>query len=159
MRAGLALAIAATVLGGVAQAAPRLTEAQARAFAAKQEAAWNARDLDGYFALFTKDAVFVDQTRDVKHGGMIPYGSSTALQARARAEKFIKSATSVERGAVDKVTIAADGKSARLTGREVTTITRGGRTQRVCADTEQTLVLSGGVLKSTGQTDTIVRCR
>ncbi|WP_312163785.1 DUF4440 domain-containing protein [Phenylobacterium sp.] len=155
----LALLLAAALIAPPAHAAPRLTKAQARAFAQKQEAAWNARDLDGYFALFTKDAVFVDQTRDIKNGGMIPYGRSSVAQARAQAAKFLAGATSTERGVVDKVEIAADGRSARLTGREVTTIQSQGRTRRACADTEQTLVLVGGEIRSKGQTDTITRCR
>ena len=149
----------AITLASPAQAAPRLTEAQARAFAQRQEAAWNARDLDGYFALFTKDAVFIDQTRDIKHGGMIPYGTSTLPKARAQAAKFLAGATSIERGTIDKVEIARDGASARLVGREVTTIQSKGRTRRACADTEQTLVLVGGQIRSKGQTDTITRCR
>lgn len=151
--------LAAALIAPPADAAPRLTEAQARAFAQQQEAAWNARDLDGYFALFTKDAVFVDQTRDIKNGGMIPYGRSGLAQARAQATKFLAGATSTERGVVDRIEIAADGRSAKLTGREVTTIQRRGRTRRACADTEQTLVLVGGQLRSKGQTDTITRCR
>ena len=153
------LLLAAALIAPTAQAAPRLTEAQARAFAQRQEAAWNARDLDGYFALFTKDAVFVDQTRDIKHGGMIPYGTSTLPQARAQAAKFLAGATSTERGRIDQVEIARDGTSARLVGREVTTIQSKGRTRRACADTEQTLVLVGGQIRSKGQTDTITRCR
>ena len=59
----------------------------------------------------------------------------------------------------DKVEIARDGASARLVGREVTTIQSKGRTRRACADTEQTLVLVGGQIRSKGQTDTITRCR
>lgn len=157
-RAGLAVAAALLVAGGEAQAASRLTEAQARAFAARQEAAWNARDLDKFFATFTKDAVFTDQTRDPKRG-LIPYGSSGLAKARQQSAAFLAKSTSVERGTVDKVEIAADGQSARLTGREITTVTTGGRTRRVCADTEQTLVLVGGTLRSKGQTDTVVRCR
>ena len=153
---GGALALA---LASAAQAAPTIDEAQARAFVARQEAAWNARDLPGYFALFTPDAVFVDQTRDIKHGGMIPYGTSTLPQARAQATKFLAGATSTERGTIDKVEIARDGASARLVGREVTTIQSKGRTRRACADTEQTLVLVGGQIRSKGQTDTITRCR
>ena len=62
----------------------------------------------------------------------------------------------------DRVVIGAsirDGTSARLVGREVTTIQSKGRTRRACADTEQTLVLVGGQIRSKGQTDTITRCR
>ena len=43
------LLLAAALIAPPVEAAPRLTEAQARAFAKNQEAAWNARDLDAYF--------------------------------------------------------------------------------------------------------------
>lgn len=152
---GGALALA---LASAAQAAPTIDEAQARAFVARQEAAWNARDLPGYFALFTPDAVFVDQTRDVKRGGMIVYGKSTLAQARAQAEKFLAGATSAERGVVEKVEIAAGGREAVVTGAKTTTVASKGRARKVCAETRQTLILAGGALKSRGQTDTIVRC-
>jgi negative regulator of replication initiation len=46
-----------------------------------------------------------------------------------------------------------------LVGREVTTVQSKGRTRKACADTEQTLVLVGGQIRSKGQTDTITRCR
>ena len=152
-------ACAITLLAAsAAQAAPAISEAQARAFAARQEAAWNARDLDAYFATFTPDAVFIDQTRDVKHGGMIPYGRSDLKQARTQAAKFLAGATSVERGVVEKVEIAAGGREATLMGRETSTVVSKGRTRRACAQTRQVLVLAGGTLKSKGQTDTIVRC-
>lgn len=155
MGAACALAL---LTASAAQAAPAISEAQARAFAARQEAAWNARDLDAYFATFTPDAVFIDQTRDVKHGGMIPYGRSDLKQARAQAAKFLAGATSVERGVVERVEIAAGGREATLIGRETSTVVSKGRTRRACAQTRQTLVLAGGTLKSKGQTDTIVRC-
>jgi hypothetical protein len=57
------------------------------------------------------------------------------------------------------VTIAPDGRSAVVAGREITTVKTGGRTRKVCADTHQTLVLSGGAIRSKGQTDTVTRCR
>ena len=139
-------------------AAAGLTEAQARDFAARQERAWNSRDLTGFFALFTPDAVFIDQTRTPK-GEMIPYGQSDRAKALAQARKFLAGSTSVERGVIDKVTIAPDGRSAVVAGREITTVKTGGRTRKVCADTQQTLVLSGGTIRSKGQTDTVTRCR
>lgn len=141
-----------------AQAAPAITQAQARAFVARQERAWNARDLAAYFATFTSDAEFVDQTRDVKHGGMIVYGRSPLDAARAQAEKFLATATSVEEGVVESIEIAAGGRQAVVSGRETSMVVSKGRTRKVCAQTRQILVLAGGVVKSKGQTDTIVRC-
>ena len=135
-----------------------LTEAQVRDFAARQEKTWNARDLTGFFAMFTPDAVFIDQTRTPK-GELIPYGQSDRDKAKELARKFLAGSTSVERGVIDKVAIASDGRSATVTGREITTIQTGTRTRKVCANTRQTLVLSSGVLKSKGQTDTVTRCR
>lgn len=135
-----------------------LTEAQARDFAKRQESAWNARDLTGFFAMFTPDAVFIDQTRTPK-GELIPYGQSDLAKAKTQARKFLATATSVERGVIDTVVIAPGGASAKLTGREISTIQTGGRTRKVCANTEQTLVLRGGAVRSKGQTDTVTRCR
>lgn len=157
-----ALGCAAVAGGALAWAsgalAASITEPQVRAFVARQEKAWNARDLTAYFALFTPDAAFVDQTRDVKHGGMIPYGRSDLNEARRQARKFLAGATSVEAGAVDRIEIAPDGRQALVVGRETTTVTAKGAVRRVCAETRQTLVLTASGLKSQGQTDTIVRC-
>lgn len=139
-------------------AAAGLTQAQVRDFAGRQERAWNARDLTGFFALFTPDAVFIDQTRTPK-GELIPYGQSDRAKAKEQTRKFLAASTSVERGVIDKVVIAPDGRSAVVTGREITTIQTGARTRKVCAETQQTLVLSGGAIRSKGQTDTVTRCR
>lgn len=139
-------------------AAAGLTEAQVRDFAARQEKTWNTRDLTAFFGLFTPDAIFIDQTRTPK-GELIPYGQSDRTKAKAMAGKFLAGSTSVERGVIDKVVIAPDGRSAVVTGREITTVKTGARTRKVCADTQQTLVLSGGVIRSKGQTDTVTRCR
>ena len=139
-------------------AAAGLTEAQVRDFAARQEKTWNARDLTGFFAMFTPDAVFIDQTRTPK-GELILYGQSDRDKAKELARKFLAGSTSVERGVIDKVAIAPDGRSATVIGREITTIQTGGKTRKVCANTQQTLVLSGGAIRSKGQTDTVTRCR
>lgn len=132
-----------------------LTEASVRKFLADQEQAWNARRLDAYFAAFTPDAVFVDQTRTPKE--VIVYGRSSVAQARGFARKALAASTSTERGTVRRIAIAPDGRSAKVTGYEVTTIVTGPRTRRVCAETEQTLVLRGGKVLSKGQTDSILR--
>lgn len=133
--------------------AASLTDASVRRFLAEQEQAWNARRLDAYFARFTPDAVFVDQTRTPKE--VIVYGRSSLAEARAVARKA--TSTSTERGTVRRIAIAADGRSAKVTGYEVTTIVSAGRTRKVCAETEQTLVLQGGRILSKGQTDSILR--
>lgn len=155
-RIAMSCALAAWLAAGAAQAA-ELSEATARAFAQRQESAWNARDLDGYFALFTPDARFTDQTRTPK-GEMISYGTSDLAKAKAQSRKFLAGATSMERGSVESVTLAPGGGSARVLGHKTTTVTTAGRARRVCARTDQTLVLRGGAIRSKGQTDTIVRC-
>lgn len=150
-RAALGLLLA--VLAAPAMAAG-LTEASVRQFLASQEAAWNERRLDTYFAGFTRDAVFVDQTVTPKE--TITYGRSTVADARAFARKATSRST--ERGTVRRITIAADGASARVQGYEVTTIVTAGRTRQVCANTDQTVVLRGGRILSKGQTDSIIKC-
>lgn len=153
-----ALLLSVFLLAASPAAAAGLTEAQVRDFAARQEKTWNARDLTGYFAMFTPDAIFIDQTRTPK-GELIPYGQSDRAKAKDLARKFLAGSTSIERGVIDKVVIAADGRSATVTGREITTVQTGARTRKVCANTQQTLVLTGGVIRSKGQTDTVTRCR
>lgn len=137
---------------GTSALAADLTEAEVRRFLGRQEEAWNARRLDSYFAGFTADAVFVDQARTPKE--IIPYGRSSLAQAKALARK---AARSTERGTVRRIEIAPDRRSARVLGYEITTIS-GAKPRRVCAETEQRLVLQGGRILSRGQTDSIVRC-
>lgn len=132
-----------------------LNDASVRRFLADQERAWNERRLDAYFARFTPDAVFVDQTITPKE--TIVYGRSSLTEARGFARKALAKSTSTERGTVRRIAIAADGRSAKVTGYEVTTIIGGGKTRKVCAETEQTVVLKGGRILSRGQTDSILR--
>ena len=152
-------ALAAALLAGAAQAAPtRLTEPVVRAFVARQEAAWNARDAAAFAALFTPDARFVDQARG-SDNSIVPYGQSTLGQAIAQARRFFAEAPFHETAVVDRVIVAADGRSARVFGRETTTISAPGRPPRtLCAQTEQVVILQAGRLLSRGQTDTAVRC-
>ncbi|MDZ4317820.1 MAG: hypothetical protein U1A07_03105 [Phenylobacterium sp.] len=99
LRAALGLLLA--ILAAPAMAAG-LTEASVRQFLAGQESAWNERRLDTYFAGFTGDAVFVDQTVTPKE--TITYGRSTVAEARAFARKATSRST--ERGTVRRITIA-----------------------------------------------------
>ncbi|MFC3079200.1 hypothetical protein ACFODL_13970 [Phenylobacterium terrae] len=149
------LALIAAALAGPAQAAG-LTEAGVRRYLAAQEKAWNERRLDAYFAGFTADAVFVDQHKTPEE--TITYGRSGLAEAKAAARRFLASSSSQERGAVRSIRIAPSGRTARVLGFEVTTVTTGGRVRRVCAQTDQTLVLAGGRVLSKGQTDSIVKC-
>jgi len=153
-----AATIALLVLATPAAAAPRLTEPAVRAFTARQEAAWNARDVRGWTATFTPDAVFVDQAKN-SNGGVTSNGSSTLAQAAAQARRFFAGPKFAETAAVDRVEIAPDGRSARLLGRAVTEIAAGARpARRLCAETSQTVVLVAGRILSKGQTETGVRC-
>lgn len=96
MRAPLALAVVAGLAAAPsAHAAGGLTDAAARAFVASQEKAWNGRDLDGYFAKFTADAVFVDQTRTAK-GEVIRYGDSSLSQAKTQSRRYFAKARFVD---------------------------------------------------------------
>ena len=145
--------IALLLIAAPATAQPRITEPQARAFVARQEQLWNAGDLSRYFAAYTPDARFTDQA----YAGdkpPVPYGTSTVAQARAQARKAA-AAKPHETGRVTRVAIAADGRSARVEATVFATL----KTRRLCAARVQTLVLAGGQLRSTGQTDTYIRCR
>lgn len=152
-RLALLLALAAT--SALAQGA-RITEADIRAFVARQEQAWNAGDFDRYFAGFSAGARFTDQAY-VGDKPPVPYGTSTLAQAKAQARR--SASRSRERGEIRSVEIAADGRSAKVTSRVGSAVTEKGRARRLCASRVQTLTLDGGRLRSTGQTDTYVNCR
>ena len=134
----------------------RITDADVQAFVARQEQAWNAGDLDRYFAGFTADARFTDQAY-VGDKPPVPYGTSTLAQAKAQARRT--AARSRERAEVRRIEFAADGRSAKVTARVGSAVTSAGRTRRLCASRVQTLTLAAGRLRSTGQTDTYVNCR
>jgi hypothetical protein len=150
------LIVASLAVVGAPALAAGLTEAAVRRYLAAQEKAWNERRLDAYFAGFTPDAVFVDQHKTPEE--TIVYGRSGLAAAKAASRKFLASATSAERGTVRSIRIAPSGRTARVLGFEVSTVTTGGRVRRVCAETDQTLVLAGGRVLSKRQTDSIVRC-
>ncbi|WP_397420028.1 nuclear transport factor 2 family protein [Phenylobacterium sp.] len=161
MRAGVirSVTLVATlmVISGPALAqSPPITDADVRAFLARQEQAWNQGDLDRFFAAFTPDARFTDQAY-VGDKPPVVYGVSTLAEARAQARRT--KARSLERGEVRRIDIAADGRIARITSRVGSTVTADGRTRRLCASRAQTLTLINGRLRSTGQTDTYVNCR
>lgn len=147
------------LIAGAAHAAPaRLTDAQVRALVARQEQAWNAGELAGFFGLFTADARFTDQARS-KDGRLVVYGTSTVAQARTQAGRLFGKSKVRETAQVRAVQIAADGRSARVTGFEEAQITTAGKARRICAETDQTVVLTPAGLRSEGQTDTVVACR
>lgn len=158
MRGPAILAAVLAVVAAQAEAATRLDELAARAFVARQEAAWNARDARAFADTFTPDAVFIDQS-ETPGGGVIVNGRSTLAEATTQARRFFARNRFRETASVDRVEPAADGRSARVTGRERTEIERPGARPRVlCARTEQTLVLVRGRLLSRGQTETQIRC-
>jgi uncharacterized protein (TIGR02246 family) len=143
----------------IAHAAPAgLTEAEVRAFVARQETAWNAGDLAGFFGLATPDASYTDQAR-AKDGRVVPYGTSNLAQARAQARRFFARSRTRETVVVRAVRIAPDGRSARVEAQEDATIASSGRTRHICAETVQTVVLTPAGLRSRGQTDTLAPCR
>lgn len=153
----LALVVAAAVAGPAHAQPARITEADVRAFAARQEEAWNAGAFERYFAGFTPGARFTDQAYVGEDKPPVPYGTSTLAEARAQARRT--AARSRERGEVLRVEIAADGRSAKVTSRVGSAVTSAGRTRRLCASRVQTLTLSNGRLRATGQVDTYVNCR
>lgn len=147
------------LFAAAAQAAPkRLTEARARAFVALQSDAWNTRQLTAWALTFTPDARFTDQGRS-GDGRLVPYGTSTLEAAKVQARKAFSTSKVTEQSQVTRVAVASDGKSAQVASAVRTTIAEPGRTRTLCAERVQTLVLTVRGLKSTGQTDTYVRCR
>lgn len=152
---GLALLLA--LAAGPAAAQAPLSEAAARAFVARQEAAWNAGQLDRYFAGFTPAARFTDQAY-VGDKPPVPYGTSTLAEARAQAARAFARSKIRETGQVTRVQVAADGRSARVVSSVVSTVETDGKARRLCAYRGQALVLQGGRLLSNGKTDTFFKC-
>ena len=159
MTTSLRLAIFAAALSGLAEAAPaRFSEAEVRAFVARQEKAWNAGDVAGFFAMATPDAVFTDRAR-AKDGRVVVYGASTVAQARAQASRFFAKSHTRETVTIGSVQIAPDGRSARILGHEDAIQTTASHTRQLCAETDQTVVATPAGLRSKGQIDTLTPCR
>ncbi len=150
--------VLALSLGSASLARPSLDEAAVRAFVARQEAAWNARDVQAFAATFTPDAVFVDQSAK-PGGGVVPNGQSTRAQAMAQARRFFSHARSVEAMTVDSVIPAPDGRSAHVLAHGASRVEADGRPVRtLCLQREQAIEIVGGRMLSHGQVDTDVRC-
>lgn len=149
------LVLILTLLAGPAYAQP-ITEPAVRAFLAEREAAWNAGDLERYFAGFTAEARFTDQAYV---GGKPPvvYGTSTLAQAREQAGRSL--ARSRETGRITRIDIAPSGATARVSLQVRSTLSRGGKTRTLCAARLQILVAAGRRILSSGRTDTYARCR
>lgn len=157
MRRFARLAAVLALLATPALGATALTDASVRAFVAGQQDAWNAGALDRYFAAFTPDARFTDQAY-VGDKPPVPYGTSTLAQARAQSRKARAKGAAREAGRIVSVRIAADGRSAQVVSRIEATVQADGRARRLCASRGQALVLRGGRILSTGQTDTYFKC-
>ena len=151
------LLLAAAVLTVAAGPAP-VTDAKVRDLIARQQRAWNAGDLKTYFAAYTPDAVFVDQARS-NENTIVPYGRSALAQARANSRKALAKGKLSENGQVVRVEVSPDGRSARAAINVVLRAPSAGGQRTSCVQRLQTFVARGARLVSTGQTDTIVRCR
>lgn len=139
-------------------AAAQIVEADARAFVAQQEAAWNAGRLDQYFAGYTTDATFTDQAY-VGDKPPVPYGTSTVTKARAFARKaFARKPWPSETSRVLRIE-ALPGGQVRVISAVGATVWDRGKPRRLCASRSQTLTAAGGRLRATAQTDTFVKCR
>lgn len=150
----LILALAA----GPAAAQAPITEAEARAFVARQERLWNAGDLDGYFAGFARNATFTDQAY-VGDKPPVPYGTSTRDEAERLARRAGARGRSTQTGRVLRVEIAPDGGSARVVLAVGSTVPDGSRVRRLCAARYVTLVRDEGALRASAQVDSYVKCR
>jgi hypothetical protein len=151
------LMIVVAALATTAQAAPRLTEADVRAFVARQSQAWNAGDLAAYFALYLPSATFTDQGRS-KDGRLVPYGASTLSEARRQTRRSRATTGVREASAIRAIRMDPGGKGATIVADEDIRLTEKGRARRLCAERVQAVVLTPAGLRSKGQTDTYVAC-
>jgi hypothetical protein len=152
---GLLLALAILAAGPASGA--DLREAQVRAFVARQERTWNAGAFDAYYAAFRRDAVFTDRYRTAS-GKIVPYGASSLSEARAQTRKFRAASKVSERGEIVRITLGRGGDSAQVDSRVISRIQGAKGLRLTCAERRQELVLTGGELRSKGQTDTFIRC-
>ncbi|WP_372782606.1 hypothetical protein [Phenylobacterium sp.] len=152
-----ALLLALVALAGPVIAAPRIGEPEVRGLVARQSRAWNAGQLDAYFATFAPAARFTDQALG-NDNKIVPYGVSTVAEARAQSRRTLAAGKLSETVTIDIVTVAPDGRSARLSARVLTEIAKGPAMRRVCARRVETFELMPVGLRATGQTDTVVRC-
>ena len=146
------------LLASPAAAQARLTEAEVLSFVARQERAWNAGDLDAYFAGFDRRAVFIDQALS-NENTIVPYGRSTVAQARTQARRVLERGKASERGQVRAVRISQNGRGAAVAADLASRIETGGGARTVCARRLLTLARIGGRLRALSQTDTVLRCR
>ena len=159
MKAFLATTALLLAAAAASAAAAGLTDAQVRAFVAKQETAWNSGALPAYFAAYTPDAVFTDQYR-TPAGQLVPYGKSTLAQARVQTRKSRAKSKVTERAEIVRIALSPDGRTADVTLRVSARIEGGqGAARTTCAERRQSLVLAAGAIRSRGQTDTFMRCR
>jgi len=162
-RVGIAAVVAlfcgacSVVAGLQASRITRLDEPTVRAFAASQEAAWNAHDFDRYYATVAPDAVFTSVRWNAD--GSITRETRTPQEDRAAAERYFKSHPGKfsEVAEIDRIDIAGDGLSAHVVGHQTARVEGSPKPSVLRATTEQTVVLRQGRLLSLGQTDTAVR--
>lgn len=153
-----ALLLAVTLAAGPAAAQDRVTEAEARAFVARQERLWNAGDLGAYFAGFTDDARFTDRAY-VGDEPPVPYGTSTRAEAERLARRARARGRATETGRVLRVELAPDGASARVVLAVGSTVSDKGGPRRLCAARYVTLVRDEGGVRARERIDTYVKCR
>lgn len=156
--AGIALVCGAcAMIGPGTPKAARLDEPMVRAFAASQEAAWNAHDFNSFYATCAPDAVFVSVRWNAD--GTITRETRTPQEDRAAAERYFKTHPGKfsEVAEIDRIEIAPDGLSAHVVGHQTARIDGPPKPSVLRATTEQTVVLRQGRVLSLGQTDTAVR--
>jgi hypothetical protein len=145
------------LLAGPAAAQDRLTEADVRAFVARQERAWNAGDTAAYFAGFDPRAVFVDQALS-NENTIVPYGRSSLAQARAQVGRVMARSKLSETGQVRRVQLSQNGRAAAVASQITTRIETGAKARVTCARRLLTVIQVGARLRALAQTDTVVRC-
>ncbi|MFZ5720500.1 MAG: hypothetical protein ACOY5Y_13675 [Pseudomonadota bacterium] len=146
------------LLAGPAAAQTLITEAEARAFVARQERLWNAGDLDAYFAGFAPEATFTDQAY-VGDKPPVPYGTSTRAEAERLARRAQSRGRPTQTGRVLRVEIAPGGASAKVVLAVGSTAPDKAGPRRLCAARTVTLVRDGAALRAREQVDTYVKCR
>ncbi len=135
-------------------AAAKLDEPSVRAFVVAQNRAWNARDFARYYATFDPGALIVTIRKDAD--GRVLRTARSVSDDRKEAERFFASTRAIirETDRIDKITIAPDGRHARVRVLEETGTVEDGKTSLLHAIAEVELESRDGRIVAVGLTET-----
>jgi hypothetical protein len=130
--------------GALSTPVRKLDDASIRNFVAEQGRAWNARDFRRFYTAFAPDSAIVLFT--THRGKEVARRVRTPGEDRREAERFFAGTQAKirETDQIERITIAPDGRHARLRVKELAHVRKHGHTKVIHAATEQELALRDG---------------